>query len=171
MESDGLDDRTKKHTRVVRLLNIFRIIMYFSVVVVQCLRLGFVWFSPAAFFLWVGFLYSSGQDVMIVLAPTLLALLDVLLIVWSRAPSRVFTVAAQLVSLLAILVSLNTLIPLVTSPSTLSDYQVTMLMLGISVFLISVLDITLQRIGNLPDLEEVRIIPRGEFKSYEGRDQ
>jgi len=168
MESDERVDKKKKRIRTVRLLNLFRVVMYSSVVVVQSLRLGFVWFSPLGFVLWMFYMFVLGQDLMLVLAPLLLALLDVLLMVWSTRPSRGFTVAAQFVSLIAILISLNALIPLVTGSTISSTYQITMLVLGTSVLLISVLDIILQRIGFLPDLQKVRVIPGGDFRSYEG---
>ena len=168
MESDERVDKKKKRIRTVRLLNLFRVVMYSSVVVVQSLRLGFVWFSPLGFVLWMFYMFVLGQDLMLVLAPLLLALLDVLLMVWSTRPSRGFTVAAQFVSLIAILISLNALIPLVTGSTTPSTYQITILVLGTSVLLISILDIILQRIGFLPDLERVHTIPSEDFRSYEG---
>ncbi len=167
MEGDEGVDK-KKRMRRVCLLNLSRVAMYSSVVVVQCLHLGFVWFSAWAFLDWLFYLYFSGSDLMLVLTPLLLALLDTLLMVWSTRPSRGSMVAAQFVSLIAILISLNTLIPLVTSSTALSTYQMTMLVLGISVFLISVLDIILQRIGSLPDQERVQTISSGDFRSYEG---
>jgi hypothetical protein len=163
---EGLDK--KKRIRTVCLLNLFRVAMYSSVVVVQCLHLGFVWFSAWAFLDWLFYLYSSGSDLMLVLTPLLLALLDALLMMWSTRSSRGLMVAAQFVSLVAILISLNTLIPLVTSSTTLSTYEMTMLVLGTSVLMISLFDIILQRIGSLPDTERVQTIPSGDFRSYEG---
>ena len=119
-------DNKNNSRLLVRLINLSRIPMYFAVAWMQL-----IWFlectrgpSPASCNPW-----NFG-------VPMYLGLLDVLIGFWSIQPSRRFWSAALLVSILAIGISVNSLLPIIIGVSS----NIPMLIMGALVLAVSLIE-------------------------------
>ncbi|MFW9911598.1 MAG: hypothetical protein ACFFEU_03950 [Candidatus Thorarchaeota archaeon] len=119
-------DNKSNSKLLVRLINLSRIPMYFSVAWMQ-----YLWYldcirgpAPASCNPW-----NFG-------VPMYLGLLDVLMGFWSIRPSRKFWSAALLVSLIAIGISANSLLPIIRGISS----NIPMLIMGVLVLSLSLIE-------------------------------
>ncbi|MHA1907744.1 MAG: hypothetical protein ACW98Y_10660 [Candidatus Thorarchaeota archaeon] len=119
---------------LTRLINVFRVVMYFSVAYVQFIHLECL--QPEA---------TVQCDTMLVYVPLFLGLLDSVMVLWSTRRTKRFWQVAFLVATLAILVSANSLIAIFQSPTPYTSLQVAMIILGGLVFFVSTIELLLYR--------------------------
>ncbi|MBN2229417.1 MAG: hypothetical protein JW779_07455 [Candidatus Thorarchaeota archaeon] len=112
---------------LIRLVNLCRVLFYFTAAWVQ--------YDPL-----IDCIILTGNcDVMLVLVPLFLGILDFAMIVWSRKASTKFWNIALIIPIISIAVAINTISPLVfllsrTIPETI------MLSLSIAVLLVSIIE-------------------------------
>ncbi|MDF1540180.1 MAG: hypothetical protein P1Q69_14900 [Candidatus Thorarchaeota archaeon] len=136
--------------------------MYFAVAYVQFTHLECL--QPEA---------SVPCDTMLVFVPLFLGILDSAMAFWSANVTKRFWQAAFLVSVLAILVSANSLFPLVWTHDPYTSLQSAMLILGGGVFILSMIDlITLKGIHlqRTFDFERKQPVPSSEIRTYKVHD-
>ena len=147
---------TNHSSLVIRLVNLSRVVMYFSVAFVQFVNLECL--QPGS---------TTPCDTMLVYVPLFLALLDSFMVIWSTRMSKQFWQTAFLVSVLAILVSVNSLVPIFQMIDPLSSLQSAMLVLGGGVLLVSVMELIIFRNVQLRKQYVVEAIqPKKEIRTY-----
>ncbi len=149
-------DKKNNSMLLVRLINIARIPMYFSVAWMQ-----FLWYLECIRGPTPGLCNAWNY-----LVPMYLGILDVLMALWSAKPKRGFWSAAVLVSLLAIGISVNSILPIIRGTSS----NIPMLIMGTLVLTVSLIEF----IGLLKGRTKDRKLPEwvgyakveGEFRTY-----
>jgi hypothetical protein len=123
------EPKTPHSSLVSRLINLSRVVMYFSVAFVQYINLDCLQQGS-----------TTPCDAMLVYVPLFLGLLDSVMVIWSDVMTKRFWQVAFLVSVLAVLVSLNTLIPIFQMTDPHTSLQSAMLVFGSGIILVSVLE-------------------------------
>lgn len=145
-------------SHIVRLINLTRVVMYFSVAFVQFVHLECL--QPEAI---------APCDTMLVYVPLFLGLLDSLMVIWSTRITKRFWQVAFLVSILAILVSANSLMPLFPMSDPITSLQSAMLLLGGAVFVVSTVELIFFRGVHLQktfSFETETSSPNSEIRTY-----
>ncbi len=130
--------------------------MYFSVAFVQFVNLECL--QPGS---------TTPCDTMLVYVPLFLGLLDSVMVIWSTRMTKRFWQVAFLVSVLAILVSVNSLVPIFQMIDSFTSLQSAMLVLGGGVFLVTVMELVFFRDVHLRkqySLEPVQ--PNADIRTY-----
>ncbi|MFW9851160.1 MAG: hypothetical protein ACFFF4_18690 [Candidatus Thorarchaeota archaeon] len=126
----------EKSSLLTRLINIIRVVAYFSVAYIQFIHLECL--QPES---------TVPCDTMLVYVPIFLGCLDSVMILWSTRMTKRFWQVAFLVSVLAIAVSINSLIPIFQSTPPYSFLQTAMIVLAGLVLFISIIELLYYREG------------------------
>jgi len=156
----GIVTKSESHHTplIVRLINLSRVVMYFSVAFVQFVYLECL--QPEAI---------APCDTMLVYVPLFLGLLDSFMVIWSTRITKRFWQVAFVVSILAILVSANSLMPLFPMSDPLTSLQSAMLVLGGAVFVVSTVELIFFRGVHLQktfSFETETTSPDSEIRTY-----
>lgn len=139
---------------MLKALNMIRIVLYFSVAFLQY----------GLYFAYLNGPYNEPYDVMLFIAPSILAIIDIAMAFWSIKESRNYRNLVPFISILAIIMSVNSMLPFFSGDPS---YNLLMFYLALLVILVSLLELieVVRRESKL--MSEIKPVSKFETRTYD----